>query len=308
MEERKGKGKIGSTGRGITPAYVDKIGRAGLRMSHFLLRPREFEEEIRKRVRAKNRELKLHGMKGLPSPGIVAQLVEARKILKDMITDTRVLLWEAMEEGANILCEGAQGALLDVDHGTYPFVTSSSVTAGGAATGSGIPPRAFKRVIGVFKAYCTRVGNGPFPTEAVGRLGDRLRRLGNEFGTTTGRPRRCGWFDAVAARTAVKLNGVTEVALSKLDVLDSFARIKVCTEYKLGGRTIEYFPADINALRKCRPKYMKVEGWMTETDARSFDDLPPKAKRFVRLLERLIGCRISMISLGPERSSIIRLR
>jgi adenylosuccinate synthase len=217
------------------------------------------------------------------------------------------MLWDAIAKGKRILCEGAQGALLDIDHGTYPFVTSSSSTAGGAAVGAGIPPAAFGRVVGILKAYCTRVGNGPFPTEATGEVGERLRDIGQEFGTTTGRPRRCGWFDAVAARTAARLNGFTEVALTKLDVLCSFGEIKICTHYRLGRNVVDYFPTDAKILARCKPQYETFPGWNCPLSAMGDAKLPKKAIQYIRTLEKLIDCRIKMVSLGPERSSIIEM-
>jgi adenylosuccinate synthase len=197
--------------------------------------------------------------------------------------------------------------MLDIDHGTYPFVTSSSATAGGAVIGTGLPPSAFGRIVGIFKAYCTRVGNGPFPTEDRGRQGDRLRDIGGEYGTTTGRPRRCGWFDAVAARTVVKLNGLTEIALTKLDVLDTFKEVKVCTAYRHGKKTYDYFPTDVREVSAVKPVYESFEGWNESTEGRTIDDLPEKAVAYVRALERMVGCRIRLLSLGPERSAMVEL-
>ena len=233
-EKMKGQGKIGTTQKGIAPAYTDKVSREGIRMGDLAKRPAELTELLQQKIRSKNRVLKQAGLKPLSPKKVIDTMLKVRKKLLPMIADTRPIMWEALENGKLILCEGAQGALLDIDHGTYPFVTSSSATAGGAAIGTGLPPTSFERVIGIFKAYCTRVGNGPFPSEDHGRAGEKLREIGNEFGTTTGRPRRCGWFDAVAARTVVKLNGVTEIALTKMDVLDTFDSIKVCTAYKIG--------------------------------------------------------------------------
>ncbi len=306
-EKRKGKSRIGSTGRGIAPAYEDKVGRSGLRMCDMLFGDKVFEEKLRARIRSKNREFRLMGMNSLSMQKTVSKMIDARKILKPMIVDTRQLLWKAADQKKTILLEGAQGTLLDIDHGTYPFVTSSSVIAGGASVGTGIPPSAVKKIIGVFKAYCTRVGNGPFPTEERGALGNKLREKGREFGTTTGRPRRCGWFDAVAARTAVRLNGITEIALSKLDVLDSFKTIKICAEYGMGRKKLHYFPADTALLERVKPRYIKMDGWGVVCESRSFDDLPAGARKFVRTLEKLIDCRIRMISMGPERGELMRL-
>jgi adenylosuccinate synthase len=216
-----------------------------------------------------------------------------------------VVLWSALEDKKRILCEGAQGSLLDIDHGTYPYVTSSSASAGGAVLGAGIPPSSIERVVGIFKAYCTRVGNGPFPTEERGRLGDVLRDRGGEYGTTTGRPRRCGWFDGPAGRTVVKLNAPTEIALTKLDVLDSFERIKVCGAYRCGGKRFEYLPATGRTLDRCRPEYEVLDGWKTATNGGHPAGLPPAAASYVAYLEELVGCRIGLISLGPERRAVL---
>jgi adenylosuccinate synthase len=217
------------------------------------------------------------------------------------------VLWRAVEEGKHVLCEGAQGSLLDIDHGTYPFVTSSSCTAGGAAIGTGLPPAAFDSIVGIFKAYCTRVGNGPFPTEDRGSAGRKLREIGHEYGTVTGRPRRCGWFDAVAARTVVKINGVTDVALTKLDVLDAFAAVRVCTSYRLRGRSLEVFPADAREVAALKPEYEELPGWEEPTAGCRFESLPKAAMDYIRRLEELIGCRIHLVSLGPERSAMLAL-
>jgi adenylosuccinate synthase len=305
-EERQGVGRIGSTGKGIMPAYRDKIGRNGMRMCDFLLDSRQFAGYLSRKIKDKNALLRGHGFKTVSSTRTVERFVEARKRLIPLIRDTRPILWEALEKKKMVLFEGAQGTLLDIDHGTYPFVTSSSVSAGGVALGAGIPPSAIKRVIGVFKAYCTRVGNGPFPTEQKGRIGERLREIGHEYGTTTGRPRRCGWFDAVAARTAIKLNGITEIALTKLDVLDTFHSIRICTSYKIGTREVEYFPVDTRALNRARPRYIEVEGWdrCIGSDSKT---LPAKARAYVELLEQHVGCKITMISLGPERRAMLRM-
>ena len=303
-EEKKGDEKIGTTQKGISPAYVDKVARDGVRMSDLCRRSSDLTELLRQKIRTKNRTLKAIGIKPLSPKKVVEDVLAARKKLLPLIEDTRPMLWEALESGRSILCEGAQGTLLDVDHGTYPFVTSSSPTAGGAAIGTGLPPTSFGRVIGIFKAYCTRVGNGPFPSEDHGKAGNELRRVGNEFGTTTGRPRRCGWFDTVAARTVIKLNGITEIALTKLDVLDSFESIRVCTSYKVGKKRLDYFPTDIGLLERCRPHYEEFEGWRTETAGRGTSSLPKRAMAYVRRLEELVGCRVSLVSVGPERGAM----
>jgi len=303
-EAKKGRDKIGTTQKGISPAYADKVARTGVRMSDLAKRPSEVTELLRKRFREKNRVLKEMGVPPVSPKKAIDNIMAARKKLLPMITDTRAILWDALERGQSILCEGAQGTLLDIDHGTYPYVTSSSASAGGAAIGAGLPPSSFESVIGIFKAYCTRVGNGPFPTEDNGKYGEMLRRVGNEFGTTTGRPRRCGWFDAVAARTVVKLNGITEIALTKLDVLDGFDEIKVCTSYKIGKRTLDYFPIDTSLLDRCRPQYETIEGWQVTTSGLSTSTLPAAMTDYICRLESLVGCRVSYASVGPERGAI----
>jgi adenylosuccinate synthase len=303
-EKKLGNARIGTTGKGIMPAYVDKVGRCGVRMSDLLRSSGDLTALISKKIREKNRQLKQLGFPTVPVKSSVENILRAKKKLQPMIIDTRPILWAAVEKGKSILCEGAQGTFLDIDHGTYPYVTSSYSSAGGAVVGTGLPPSAIGSVIGVFKAYCTRVGNGPFPTEEKRAIGDRLRDLGNEYGTTTGRPRRCGWFDAVAARTAVKLNGITEIALTKLDVLDTFDEIKVCTSYRSGKRELEYFPTDVRTVERCRPDYQIFEGWKVPSSTGDPSHLPHRAEEYVHYLEELVRCKIKLISTGPERDSI----
>jgi len=305
-ESRMGDNAIGTTGKGISPAYADKVRRVGIRMGDFVRKSEDFESLLRRALRERNGELRAMGLKSVSPKAVVADMLVARKRLLSMITDTRPILWDAADAGRRILCEGAQGALLDIDHGTYPYVTSSSATAGGAAIGTGLPPSAFDRIVGIFKAYCTRVGNGPFPTECFDLDGDRLRELGNEYGTTTGRPRRCGWFDAVAARTVVRLNGITDIALTKLDVLDTFDKVKVCTAYKVGRRTIDCFPADSGTLEDVKPQYETFEGWKHASNGGDVATVTGRSLDYVRALERLVGCRIHLLSLGPERSAMVK--
>lgn len=306
-ETKLGAGMIGSTRKGISPAYADKAARRGFRMGDFLLSRTELEEVLTKKIRENNRVLKHVGSATVPVAKTVRELLNVKKTLEPLIVDARVVLWNALEKKKNVLLEGAQGTLLDMDHGTYPFVTSSHPTVGGAIVGTGVPAQAIDRVIGIFKAYCTRVGNGPFPTEDRRKEGERLRELGGEYGTTTGRPRRCGWFDAVAARTAVKLNGITDVALTKLDVLDTFDEIKVCTSYRCGSKRLEYFPNDVRSLVKCKPHYEALEGWREQTNKKDRSELPSKAASYVSYLEELIGCRIDLVSTGPDREAMIKL-
>jgi len=306
-EDRRGDGGIGTTRKGISPAYADKARREGIRAADLTRTPADLRQLVEAHVRENNKILKLRGAKTLSPARVADDLLSARKRLLSMVTDTRPVLWQAVDDGKQVLCEGAQGSLLDIDHGTYPFVTSSSCTAGGAAIGTGLPPAGFDAIVGIFKAYCTRVGNGPFPTEDKGAVGKRLREIGHEFGTVTGRPRRCGWFDAVAARTVVKLNGVTDVALTKLDVLDTFDAIKVCTSYRRGNDTLGVFPADARVVASVKPVYEELPGWKQATTGCQLGDLPTRAMEYIRQLEDLIGCRIHLVSLGPERSAMLHL-
>jgi adenylosuccinate synthase len=306
-EDRRADGAIGTTRKGIAPAYADKARREGIRAADLLRKPAELRDLVGDRVRENNRILKARGMKPLAPKKVIDDLLAARARLALLVTDTRPVLWDAVAAGRRVLCEGAQGSLLDIDHGTYPYVTSSSCTAGGAAIGTGLPPSAFERIVGIFKAYCTRVGNGPFPTEETGRVGERLRELGHEYGTVTGRPRRCGWFDAVAARTVVKINGMTDIALTKLDVLDTFASVKVCNAYRSGKRTMDVFPADARDVEGVAPKYETLPGWKEATSGRRLEDLPRPAVEYIRHLEQLVACPIHLVSLGPERSAMVRI-
>ncbi len=306
-ERRRGTARIGTTGKGIAPAYADKVTRDGVRAADLRRRPADFEALVRERLRAGNRVLRALGAPPVRVGEAVRALLRARRALLPLLADTRAVLWDALDAGRRVLCEGAQGALLDLDHGTYPFVTSSSPAAGGACTGTGLPPTAFDRIIGIFKAYCTRVGNGPFPTELDDATGRRLRERGGEFGTTTGRPRRCGWFDAVAARASVRLNGVTEIALTKLDVLDGFEHLRLATAYRVGRSVTTTLPADGAVLERARPVYETMAGWSGSAAAGRASDLPAPALAYVRRIEECAGARVSMLSLGPQRRAIVRL-
>jgi adenylosuccinate synthase len=305
IETRLGASAVGSTGKGITPAYVDKVGRRGVRMGELLRPTAEVVELFSEKIRENNKTLRSLGVPPLPVKKTVETLVRATKKIQPMITDTRLIVWSGLEDNKRVLCEGAQGTLLDIDHGTYPYVTSSSASVGGALVGAGVSPSSVDRVIGIFKAYCTRVGNGPFPTEEKGKIGQRIRELGGEYGTTTGRPRRCGWFDGVAGRTVVKLNGITEIALTKLDVLDSFERINVCAAYRCGSKRYRYFPTTIRELERCKPDYDVLEGWKEKTGEDGRTELPQMAEAYVTYLEELVGCNVRLVSLGPDRRAII---
>lgn len=305
-EKSRGSDAIGTTGRGIGPAYVSKVSRIGIRMDD-LLDEKTLNEKIRKNLEDINRALEnVYGENPLDADEMIEELKPAIETVKPFICNTSQLLHQALENGESVLLEGAQGSLLDVDHGTYPYVTSSNPTAGGACTGSGVPPLAITHSMGITKAYCTRVGNGPFPTELEDNDGETLRKNGQEFGATTGRPRRCGWLDLVALKYAVQLNGMNELALTKLDVLDDFDEIKVCTEYKLDGETTKVFPLDTESVEKAKPVYKSFEGWNSSTrDTSSFEDLPDKAKDYIAFIENYIGVSFNVVSTGPKRSETI---
>ncbi len=299
--------KIGTTQRGIGPAYTDKAARTGLRAGT-LLEP-DLPEILTARLADANRQLALLGLEPLDAPAEVARLTAAAGRLAPYIADTIGLLHAAHARGESILFEGAQGTMLDLDYGTYPFVTSSSATAGGACTGTGLSPRAVDRVVGVVKAYTTRVGEGPFPTELRDATGEQLRATGHEFGATTGRPRRCGWFDAVVARYAARVNGIDEWALTKLDVLDGFETIRVCTGYRCDGRTLDTIPADARRYGRCEPVYEDLPGWRADiTGVRRFGELPAACRAYIGRLETLTGVPVGVMSVGPARESTFLAR
>jgi adenylosuccinate synthase len=297
---------IGSTGKGIGPAYCDKHGRKSLRMSLFLLEKEEIFECVKRRVEDINRMITMYGAPPLDAEKQATDFVNIGDLIRPMVVDSQETVFRFKAEGKRIMLEGAQGTLLDIDHGTYPYVTSSSCTVGGALTGSGLNVGDIGRVIGIFKAYTTRVGNGPFPTELDDEIGDQLRERGGEYGTTTGRPRRCGWFDLVAARYAVGINGLHEVALTKLDVVSNISEVHVCTAYELDGKRIERFPHDAGKLSRCTPIYEELPGWELDPKAvGTYEDLPEKACRFVEFIEKGMGVKATFISLGPERDNTI---
>jgi len=301
-EARRGERKIGTTSRGIGPAYEDKIARRGIRVGD-LLDPAGLKQNVRDNVNARNR---LVHDSTMDWKTVLDELMAYAERIRPMMRDVSVLLAEAMAAGQSILFEGAQGTLLDIDHGTYPYVTSSNASVGGVCTGLGIPPRAVGRVLGVAKAYTTRVGEGPLPTELTGEMGNRLRETGKEFGAVTGRPRRCGWYDAVAVRYAARINGLDGLALTKLDVLDGLERIDICTAYRCGGRTLRDFPSDVGQLAACEPVYESMPGWSTPTKGvRTFDALPDAAKRYIARLEEVSGVRAAIVSTGSERADTI---
>ncbi len=310
-EAARGGAALGTTKRGIGPAYTDKAARSGIRAQEMLHPPDEFARRIREQTAAKNAILeKVYGLPPLDADAIVAEHLAYAERLAPYITDVADEIAQALRSRKRILAEGAQGTLLDLDHGSYPYVTSSHPTIGGVMIGLGVGPQHIERVIGVVKAYQTRVGAGPMPTELTGELGERLRGTGDrpwdEFGTTTGRPRRCGWLDAVTLRYAVRVNSLTEMAITKLDVLSRFAEIKVCVAYELDGRRTETFPTDLTVLARCRPIYETLPGWQVDiTQARRFEDLPPQARDYVSYLETLTGIPATCISVGPGRDQTI---
>ena len=307
-ERLRGPGNIGTTGRGIGPAYEDKMARTGIRVGD-LFDEGGFRDALERNLREKNAYLQaLLGEPALSFDDIHERYRGYRERLRPFAADTTAELRAAFAAGRRVLFEGAQGALLDVDHGTYPFVTSSSTLAGAASAGAGVPPRAIGRVVGIAKAYTTRVGSGPFPSELADALGDRLRADGDEYGATTGRPRRCGWFDAVVVRHAIALSGVDGLALTKLDVLTGIDPLRVCVAYELDGKRREFPPGTQGAWERVRPVYEELPGWRENLGAaRALTDLPPNARRYVDRLSALVGAPVMLLSIGPQREQTIRL-
>jgi adenylosuccinate synthase len=304
-----GKSKIGTTGRGIGPAYADKINRIGIRVQD-LFDPSILRQKIEAALHDKNQILiKVFNRKGITVDEVLDEYLGYAQVLKPYVVDTALLLDQALMSGKNVLLEGSQGTLLDVDHGTYPFVTSSNPTAGGASTGSGIGPTKITRVIGILKAYTTRVGSGPFPTELFDADGDALRKIGGEVGVTTGRNRRCGWFDAPIARYAVRVNGLTDFFLTKLDVLTGWEKIPVCVAYEVDGVRVEELPASQTDFHHAKPIYEYLPGWKENiSKVKSVADLPNNAKEYVKFLEKVSGAPISAIGVGPGRDETIVVR
>ncbi|HTJ00648.1 MAG TPA: adenylosuccinate synthase [Dongiaceae bacterium] len=305
-EVLKGKNKIGTTKRGIGPAYGDKAARVGLRMID-LIQPERFEALLKLRIRENNEVLRALGAKPLSFAKVLKDYRAAGDYLRPYVTNTVVLLHDAMRRGDAMLFEGAQGTFLDIDHGTYPFVTSSNTTSGGACTGSGIAPNRMDRVVGVMKAYTTRVGEGPLPTENA-EISDLLHGMGREFGATTGRARRCGWFDSVATRHATMVNGIDEFAVTNVDGLDTVASIKVCIGYRVGKKRYDYVPNDAATLAKCEPIYAEFEGWQTPTDkCKTWKQLPAKARTYLKAIVELSGAKLGIVSVGPAREQTMFL-
>ncbi len=307
-EEYKGNGKIGTTGRGIGPCYADKMSRTGIRVWDLVDLDR-FRARLTQCLQQKNKIItSVYGADPLDEATIYEEYAPYAEVVRPYVCDTTTVLVEAARECANIVFEGAHGSLLDIDHGTYPFVTSSHCVSGGACVGTGVGPTAIDRVIGVAKAYTTRVGAGPCPTELKDAVGDRIRERGREYGTTTGRPRRCGWFDAVAVRYAARVNGVCSIALTLLDVLSGFDMVKICVAYSIDGKETTEFTTDVDALWRAVPIYEELPGWKEEiTDARVFEDLPAAARRYVDRISKLVGVPICLVGVGPRRDQTIVL-
>ncbi|MDJ0961652.1 MAG: adenylosuccinate synthase [Acidimicrobiia bacterium] len=307
MERFLGRQQIGTTKRGIGPAYMDKFSRNGIRMQD-LFDPKIFEQKLDIALKDKNRQLvKVYNQLEMDPAPILEEYLGYAEKLHGHITDTSLLVWEAIRDGKNVIFEGAQGTLLDIDHGTYPFVTSSNPTAGGACTGTGIGPGAIDDVLGVVKAYISRVGSGPFPTELEDEIGERMVEIGGEFGTVTGRRRRCGWLDAVALRYSVRVNGLTKIAFTKLDVLSHFETIKVAVAYDSLDQRYDEFPRQQRVLYNCVPVYEELPGWNTDiSGVTSFDELPKEARQYVEYVEELAGVPIATVSVGPSRAATLQ--
>ncbi len=301
-EDARGKGDIGTTKKGIGPCYMDKAERIGIRMCD-LINPVVFEEKLKRNVEIKNNLItKMYGGTPVDFNKILNDYNGYAKRLAPFVADASVLVYEAIKAGKNVLFEGAQGALLDLDVGTYPYVTSSHPISGGFCVGAGIGPTLIKDCLGIAKAYTTRVGKGPFPTELEDEIGERIRTVGAEFGTTTGRPRRCGWLDAVILRFAVRVNGLTSIALNKLDTLTGIGTLKICISYTKNGQKIENFPSDISELEGCQPVYIETLGWTEDiSGCQKLSDLPKAAQKYVKLIEKYSDCKISLIGVGPRR-------
>lgn len=308
-EERKGDNKIGTTRKGIGPCYMDKAARSGIRIAD-LMDAEEFNEKARRLIADKNQVIaQVYGGEPLDADQIVQEYLEYAEVLRNYITDTSVVLNDAIDEGKKVLFEGAQGVMLDIDQGTYPFVTSSNPSAGGVCIGSGVGPSKIQQVIGVAKAYTTRVGDGPFPTEQINEIGDTIRDKGHEYGTVTGRPRRVGWFDTVVVRHARRVSGITGLSLNSLDVLSGLETVKICTAYKYRGETIEHYPASLKMLAECEAVYEELPGWSEDiSNAKTLEDLPENTRRYVERVSELTGIPIAIFSVGRNREQTNQVR
>ena len=307
-EKARGKNDIGTTGKGIGPCYTDKIERSGIRVCD-LMHEEVFEEKLRANVEMKNAYItKVYGDEALDVEEILRDFKEYAKKMKPFVKDTSVKVFDAIKADKTVLFEGAQGMLLDIDHGTYPYVTSSNTTGGGVSNGVGIGPNLITNAVGITKAYTTRVGKGPFPTELEDETGEWIREKGHEYGVTTGRSRRCGWLDLVIVKSAVRVSGLTSLAVTKIDTLAGLDEIKVCVGYKFNGEVIDYFPASLEDLANCEPVYEVFEGWdESVADARSFDELPENAKKYLNRIEEFTGTKISIVGVGPKRDQTMRV-
>lgn len=305
-EEKKGKNKIGTTKKGIGPCYMDKVERSGIRICDFI-DASVFKEKLEKQIENKNKIITaIYGGKALDFEAVYEEYSEYAEVIKNYVDDTTVIVNDAVEADKKVLFEGAQGSLLDIDLGTYPFVTSSHPTAGGFAVGTGIGPNKIEKVLGIVKAYTTRVGKGPFVTELFNETGDAIREAGHEFGTTTGRPRRCGWLDTVLVNYSKRINGMTNMSLMLLDVLTGFETLKICTGYQYGDEVITNYPASLKILSECTPIYEELPGWTEDiTQVETFEDLPENAKKYVKRIEAIIGLPVSIVSVGPKRKQTI---
>ncbi|NME83651.1 adenylosuccinate synthase [Clostridium sp. SM-530-WT-3G] len=308
-EKARGKNDIGTTGKGIGPCYTDKFERCGIRMCD-LMHEEVFTEKLRENIEMKNAYItKILGGEALDFDSILKEYLEYGKKLRPFIQDTSVRVYDDIKADKTVLFEGAQGMLLDIDYGTYPYVTSSNTTAGGVANGVGIGPNMITNAVGITKAYTTRVGKGPFPTELMNETGEWIREKGHEFGVTTGRARRCGWLDLVIVKTACRVSGLTSLAITKIDTLAGLEKIKVCVGYKFNGKVIDYFPASLEDLAACEPVYEEFDGWGDEVaDARSYDELPENAKKYLKRIEEFTGTDISIVSVGPKRDQTMRVK
>lgn len=307
-EKARGKNDIGTTGKGIGPCYTDKFERCGIRVCD-LLHEDIFEEKLRENIRMKNEYItKVLGGEALDVEDILVQYKQYAEKIRPFVKDTSVKVYDSIKEDKTVLFEGAQGMLLDIDHGTYPYVTSSNTTACGVASGSGIGPTMVTNAVGIAKAYTTRVGKGPFPTELDNEIGGWIREKGHEYGVTTGRSRRCGWLDAVILKTTVRVSGLTSLCVTKIDTLAGLEKLKICVGYKFNDKVIDYFPASLDDLAKCEPIYEEFDGWSEEVaKARSYDELPENAKKYLTRIEELTGTKISIVGVGPRRDQTIRV-
>ena len=307
-EKARGKNDIGTTGKGIGPCYTDKFERCGIRVCD-LLHEDVFEEKLRENIKMKNEYItKVLGGEALDAEEILVQYKQYAEKIGPFVKDTSVKVYDSIKEDKTVLFEGAQGMLLDIDHGTYPYVTSSNTTAGGVSNGIGVGPNMITNAVGITKAYTTRVGKGPFPTELENETGEWIRTKGHEYGVTTGRSRRCGWLDLVIVKSAVRVSGLTSLAVTKIDTLAGLDKLKICVGYKFNGEIIDYFPASLEDLAKCEPVYEEFDGWDDSVaDARSYDEIPENAKKYLERISEFTGTRISIVSVGPKRDQTMRV-